>query len=94
MTEIEERIRQEIAGLRDPVTNAPLIYLEASIEVKELAEGTIYIVYYSRDPYSANTLTLADAVKKIASRVGAGRKIVVEVRNHFMADFLNLKLNT
>lgn len=93
MQTLSEKVRQSLAKLKDPVTNAPILFLEAYLEVRETAEGEILIIYHAKDPYSPNVITYADSAKKIASKVEGVKKVVIEVRNHVMSDFINIRLN-
>ncbi len=93
MNQLVERVLEALKRLRDPISGAPLLLLESVIEVRDLGDGVIHIVYTSRDPRSPNVITYAEAVKTLASRCEGVKKVIVEVRNHVMADFVNLKLN-
>lgn len=93
MTELAEKIRQELAKIKDPLTNVPVIFLGADIDIKVQPGGNVYIVYFAKDPYSSNVITYVEAVKKIASKVAGDRKILVEVRNHMLSDLLNIRFN-
>ncbi|MDW8084033.1 MAG: hypothetical protein RMI49_02380 [Candidatus Caldarchaeum sp.] len=93
MSGLAEKVRSELAKLKDPVSNVPLLFVDAEIDVQESSSGDIYIVYIPKNPYSPHIITNAEAVKSIASKIAGQRRVVVEVRNHVMADFLNMKLN-
>ncbi|MEM0441337.1 MAG: hypothetical protein QXF45_05405 [Candidatus Caldarchaeum sp.] len=93
MQNLSEKVRQSLARLKDPVSNAPILFLEADIEVKEVAQGEILVLFYAKDPYSPNVMTYADAVKKIASKVEGVKRVVVDVRNHVMSDLFNIRVN-
>ncbi|MEM1942768.1 MAG: hypothetical protein QXO30_04355 [Candidatus Caldarchaeum sp.] len=94
MTELADRVVESLKRLRDPVSGAPAIFLESSVEVRDLGGGVVLILYVCRDPYSPNVLTYAEAAKTLASRCEGVRKVIVEVRNHVLADFINLRLST
>ncbi|MEM2095938.1 MAG: hypothetical protein QXV86_04925 [Candidatus Caldarchaeum sp.] len=94
MTGLADRVVESLKRLTDPVSGAPAIFLESTVEVKDLGEGVVFILYVCRDPYSPNVLTFAEAAKTLASRCEGVKKVIVEVRNHVLADLINLRLNT
>ncbi len=59
---------EALKRLRDPVSGAPLLLLESVIEIRDLGDGVIHVIYISRDPCSPNVITYAEAVKTLASR--------------------------
>ncbi|MEM0383629.1 MAG: hypothetical protein QXS57_02485 [Candidatus Caldarchaeum sp.] len=93
MTELAEKVVECLKKLRDPVSGAPALFLESSVEVKDLGDGVVLILYVCRDPYSPRVLTFAEAAKALASKCEGVKRVIVEVRNHVLADLVNLRLN-
>jgi hypothetical protein len=93
MQDVEERVLLELKKLKEPVSGAPLLFLEASIDVRNLGEGVIHMVIISKNPYSASMVSLAEAAKSIALKCEGVKRVLVEVRNHVMADYINMRLN-
>lgn len=93
MTDIADEVRKALAMLRDPVSNAPAIFLECKVVIEKVEENILHIILYARDPYSPKMLAYAEAAKRIASKTVGVAKVYVEVRNHFMAEQINLMLN-
>lgn len=93
MTDLAEEVRKALAKLRNPVSNAPEIFLECDVVIEKMGENILHIILYARDPYSPKLLIYAEAAKRIASKTPGVAKVYVEVRNHFMAEQINLMLN-
>lgn len=93
MTDLAEEVKKALSKLRDPVSNAPEIFLECDVVIEKVGENSLHIILYARDPYSPKMLTYAEAAKKIASKTPGVARVFVEVRNHFMAEQINLMLN-
>ncbi len=93
MAGVAEKIHAAIARIRDPATGAPATPLHFTITVKEHTEGTVQIIITPRDPYSTTALTYAEACKTIAAKVEGVKQVIIECRNHVMADLINMRLN-
>jgi hypothetical protein len=90
---LAERLYSAIARIRDPATGAPAAPLHYTVTIEERGDGTIIIIITPRDPYSATALTYAEAIKTIASKVEGVKQVIIECRNHIMADLINMRLN-
>ncbi|MEM2238348.1 MAG: hypothetical protein QXR26_07245 [Candidatus Caldarchaeum sp.] len=93
MSDLAEKVRNALRMLRDPVSGAPALFLDSVIDVRDVGNGVVHIIYVCRDPHSPNVITYAEAAKTLASRCEGVKKVIIEVRNHVLADFINLKLN-
>lgn len=93
MQSVEERVLDALKRLKEPVSGAPLLFLEANVNVRDLGGGAVHILLVSKNPYSASMVSLAEAAKSIALKCEGVRRVLVEVRNHVMADYVNMRLN-
>ncbi len=93
MTDLADRVLNVLKKLRDPVSGAPALFIDSVVDVQDLGDGVVRITLMCKDPHSPNIITYAEAAKTLASRCEGVKKVVIEVRNHVLADFVNLKLN-
>ena len=93
MTELEERILENLKKLRDPSSGLPLILTEASIQVREIQKGVIHITIIPKNPLSPRALTIAEATKTITQKQEGVKKVIIECKNHILANTINQKLN-
>ena len=93
MSELEKQVLEAIKKIRDPTSGAPLILTEATVEVKEIQEGVILITFIPSNPHSQRALTTAEAVKTIAQKQTGVKKVIIECKNHILADIINHRLN-
>ena len=90
---MEDEVFSRLRSIRDPVSGAPAIPLLLTVNVQDLGDGLVRIVISPRDPYSPTLLSYAEAVKSVALKVAGVKKILIECRNHVMADLINMRLN-
>lgn len=93
MPNLEEQIIEAIKKVKDPISGAPLILTEATVEVKEIQQGVVLITFIPTNPRSQRALTLAEAVKTIALKQAGVKKVIIECKNHVLADIINQRLN-
>ncbi len=94
MESLEQRILEALKKIRDPITGAATLLAEAHIAVQDLGDGVVKILFIPTNPYSPTALTQAEAVKTAARKVPGVKRVIIDCRNHIMAQLITDRLNT
>lgn len=93
MTELEEKVREEVGKLPDPETGLSFAEMQLIMSVKEESPGTVKIEFVPTSPFCPIAFTFAANIKKAALQVPGVKKALVYCRGHVMEHQINEATN-
>jgi metal-sulfur cluster biosynthetic enzyme len=93
MTEIEDKVRQEVGKVVDPETGQTFEEMKMIHSVKETPDGTVTVEFVPTSPFCPIAFKLAADIKASAKSVPGVQKAIVLCRGHAMEQQINEMTN-
>jgi metal-sulfur cluster biosynthetic enzyme len=93
MTEIEDKVRQEVGKVQDPETGQTFEEMQMIQSVKETEPGTVTVEFVPTSPFCPIAFKLAADLRDAAKTVDGVKKAVVYCRGHAMEEQINEMTN-
>jgi metal-sulfur cluster biosynthetic enzyme len=93
MTELEDKVRQEVGKVEDPETGQTFEEMQMIQSVKETEPGTVTVEFIPTSPFCPIAFKLAADIKTAAKSVPGIKKVVVYCRGHAMEQQINEMTN-
>ena len=93
MTELEDKVRQEVGKVQDPETGQTFEEMQMIQSVKETEPGTVTVEFIPTSPFCPIAFKLATDIKAAAKSVPGIKKAVVYCRGHAMEQQINEMTN-
>ena len=93
MTDLEERVRDEVGKVLDPETGMSFAEMQMISNVKEEEPGIVKIEFIPTSPFCPLAFKLATDIKHAAQKVQGVTKALVYCRGHTMEQQINEMTN-
>ncbi len=93
MTELEERVREEVGKVLDPETGMSFAEMQMIANVKEEEPGTVKVEFIPTSPFCPIAFKLAGDIKLAALKAPGIKKVLVFCRGHMMEQQINEMTN-
>jgi metal-sulfur cluster biosynthetic enzyme len=93
LTELEERVREEVGNVRDPETGMTFAEMQMIANIKEESPGIVKVEFIPTSPFCPIAFKLATDIKNAAKRVPGVTKALVYCRGHLMEQQINEMTN-
>jgi len=93
LTELEDKVREEVGKVVDPETGLTFGQMNMITNVKETEPGVVQIEFVPSSPFCPIAFKLAMDVKNAATKVEGVKKAVVHCRGHTMEGAINEMVN-
>jgi metal-sulfur cluster biosynthetic enzyme len=93
MTELEDKVRQEVGKVQDPETGQTFEEMQMIQSVKETEPGAVTVEFIPTSPFCPIAFKLAADIKAAAKSVPGVKKAVVFCRGHAMEQQINEMTN-
>jgi metal-sulfur cluster biosynthetic enzyme len=93
LTELEEKIRNEVGKVVDPETGLTFGQMNMITNVREVEPGVVEVEFVPSSPFCPIAFKLAMDVKKAALKVEGIKKVLVYCRGHTMEKSINEMVN-
>ena len=93
MTDLEERVRDEVGKVLDPETGMSFAEMQMISNVKEEEPGIVKIEFIPTSPFCPIAFKLATDIKRAAQKVQGVTKALVYCRGHTMEQQINEMTN-
>lgn len=93
MTELEDKVREEVGKVQDPETGQSFAEMQMITKVKEEEPGTVTIEFIPTSPFCPIAYKLAADIKTAAKTVPGVKKALVYCRGHMMEQQINEQTN-
>jgi metal-sulfur cluster biosynthetic enzyme len=93
MTELEDKVRQEVGKVLDPETGQSFEEMQMIQTVKETETGTVTVEFVPTSPFCPIAFKLAADIRDAAKTVPGVKKAVVFCRGHAMEQQINEMTN-
>jgi metal-sulfur cluster biosynthetic enzyme len=93
MTELEDKVRQEVGKVQDPETGQTFEEMQMIQSVKETEPGAVAVEFVPTSPFCPIAFKLAADIKTAAKSVPGVKKAVVYCRGHAMEQQINEMTN-
>jgi metal-sulfur cluster biosynthetic enzyme len=93
MSEIEEKVKQEVGKVEDPETGQTFEEMQMIQSVKETEPGTVTVEFVPTSPFCPIAFKLAADIRDAAKSVPGVKKAVVFCRGHAMEQQINEMTN-
>jgi metal-sulfur cluster biosynthetic enzyme len=93
LTELEDRVREEVGNVRDPETGMTFAEMQMIANIKEEAPGVVNVEFIPTSPFCPIAFKLATDIKNAAKRVPGVTKALVYCRGHMMEQQINEMTN-
>lgn len=93
MTQLEDKVRQEVGKVLDPETGQSFEEMQMIQSVKENEPGTVTVEFIPTSPFCPIAFKLAEDIKTAAKSVPGVNKAVVFCRGHAMEQQINEMTN-
>lgn len=93
MTEIEEKVLEEVGKVQDPETGQSFAEMQMIQSVKETEPGTVTVEFVPTSPFCPIAFKLAADIKAAAKAVPGVKKALVYCRGHAMEQQINEMTN-
>ncbi len=93
MTELEDKVRDEVGRVLDPETGQSFAEMQMITSVKEEEPGTVKIEFIPTSPFCPIAFKLAADIKAAAKKVEGVKKALVYCRGHMMEQQINEMTN-
>jgi metal-sulfur cluster biosynthetic enzyme len=89
LTELEDKVREEVGKVKDPETGMTLAEMQMITNVKEEEAGVIKVIFVPTSPFCPIAFKLASDIKNSAKQVPNVKKAMVYCRGHAMEQQIN-----
>ena len=93
MTELEDKVRQEVGKVQDPETGQTFEEMQMIRSVKETAPGAVTVEFVPTSPFCPVAFKLAVDLRDAAKLVPGVKDAVVFCRGHVMEQQINEMTN-
>ncbi len=93
MTELEEKVREEVGKVMDPETGQSFAEMQMITNVKEEEPGVVKVEFIPTSPFCPIAFKLAADIKTAAKKVPGIKKALVYCRGHMMEQQINEQTN-
>lgn len=93
MTELEDRVREEVGKVLDPETGMSFSEMQMIANVKEEEPGVVKVEFIPTSPFCPIAFKLATDIKHAAQKVSGVTKALVYCRGHMMEQQINEMTN-
>ena len=93
MTELEDKVRQEVGKVQDPETGQTFEEMQMIRSVKETAPGAVTVEFVPTSPFCPVAFKLAVDLRDAAKLVPGMKDAVVFCRGHVMEQQINEMTN-
>ena len=93
LTELEDRVREEVGKVVDPETGLTFAEMQMIRSVKEDESGVVKVEFIPSSPFCPIAFKLASDIKNAALRVPGVKKALVYCRGHMMEQQINEMTN-
>ena len=93
MTELENKVREEVGKVQDPETGMSFAEMQMITNVKEDEPGVVTVEFIPTSPFCPIAFKLASDLKKAAEKVSGVKKALVYCRGHAMEQQINEMTN-
>jgi metal-sulfur cluster biosynthetic enzyme len=93
MSELENKVRQEVGKVRDPETGQTFEEMQMIQSVKETEPGAVTVEFVPTSPFCPIAFKLAADLRDAAKTVEGLKKVVVNCRGHAMEEQINEMTN-
>ncbi len=93
MTQLEEKVRQEVGKVLDPETGQSFEEMQMIESVKENEPGIVTVEFVPTSPFCPIAFKLAANLKEAAKSVSGVKKAIIYCRGHAMEQQINEMTN-
>lgn len=93
MTELEEKVREEVGKVLDPETGMSFAEMQMITSVKEEELGVVKVEFIPTSPFCPIAFKLAADLRDAAKNVPGVKKVLVYCRGHAMEQQINEMTN-
>ena len=93
MTELEDKVRQEVGRVQDPETGQSFEEMQMIHSVKETSPGTVTVEFVPTSPFCPIAFKLAADLREAAKTVPGVGKAIILCRGHAMEQQINEMTN-
>ena len=93
MTELEDKVREEVGKVPDPETGMSFAEMQMITVVKEESPGVVNVEFVPTSPFCPIAFKLAGDIKAAAKKVAGVKKVSVFCRGHTMEQQINEMTN-
>ena len=93
LTELEDKVREEVGKVQDPETGMSFAEMQMITNVKEESPGVIKVEFVPTSPFCPIAFKLANDIKNAAKKVPSVTKALVYCRGHMMEQQINEMTN-
>jgi len=93
MTELENKVREEVGKILDPETNQSFTEMQTITNVKEETPGVVTVEFIPTSPFCPIAFKLATEIKQVAGNIPGVNKAIVNCRGHMMEQQINEMTN-
>jgi metal-sulfur cluster biosynthetic enzyme len=93
LTELEDKVRQEVGKVQDPETGQSFAEMQMITSVKEEDPGVVKIEFIPTSPFCPIAFQLASDIKAAAKTVSGVKNALVYCRGHMMEQQINEMTN-
>jgi metal-sulfur cluster biosynthetic enzyme len=93
MTEIEDKVKNEVEKIIDPETGLTFGQMQLITSVKEQSQGVVKIDFVPTSPFCPIAFRFAQDIKASAQKVAGIKKALVYVHGHNMEEAINQTVN-
>ncbi len=93
MTDLENKVREEVGKLVDPETGMTFTEMQMITNVKEEAPDAVSVTFIPTSPFCPIAFKLAADIRAAAQKVPGVKKALVYCRGHMMEQQINEATN-
>ena len=93
MTELENKVREEVGKVQDPETGMTFAEMQMITKVKEEESGVVKVEFVPTSPFCPIAFKLASDIKNASKKVPGVKKALVYCRGHVMEQKINEMTN-
>ena len=93
MTELEDRVRDEVGKVLDPETGMSFAEMQMITSVKEKEPGVVEVEFIPTSPFCPIAFKLASDLREAAKKVPGVKKALIYCRGHAMEQQINEMTN-
>jgi metal-sulfur cluster biosynthetic enzyme len=93
LTELEDKVREEVGKVLDPETGMSFAEMQMITNVKEDEKGVVTVEFIPTSPFCPIAFKLAADIRDAAKKVPGVKKALVYCRGHAMEQQINEMTN-